>query len=307
MTGMKPLLERPHMILNGRFFLEYDPVNCPGPRPEISRHTFNAYTQYNSRDRLASTGEEIPIPPSEAYLALVKDARQNLQQQGNKIPGLPANLAGDSVLAAAASVSVLLNERITYEMEGEKDDVWKKPNDTVATMSGDCDDYALLKREVLLSMGVPNERMFLITGRLGNLGAHALLGVMGDDGKMYILDNNTKDRTSFMEANAYMQKFDFDFHSIYQNGKQYGFVTRINPDGTVNPNQAEETNIRISTSYLKPNSKETNLMADAGQAGDQAAFQKFLDQLMQPVASPEAAVEKMAQITSPQIVPGMKI
>ncbi|WP_181708409.1 transglutaminase-like cysteine peptidase [Chthonobacter rhizosphaerae] len=66
-------------------------------------------------------------------------------------------------------------------------DHWK-----VGGVSGDCEDYALAKRELLVRLGVPSRALRLATGHLRNGEYHAVLLVRTDRGDL-VLDNLNRD------------------------------------------------------------------------------------------------------------------
>ena len=55
---------------------------------------------------------------------------------------------------------------------------------------GDCEDYALLKKKLLIERGVPAERLLLAVVIKGNLEPHVVLLFRGEDAD-YLLDNMT--------------------------------------------------------------------------------------------------------------------
>lgn len=126
---------------------------------------------------------EIPAPDDNPYAAkwnAVKDA------------ALAATVGGvsDGVFTFG-SLSVLnaaVNGHVLYQRD--PDDDWKTPFDTFESMVGDCEDYANLKRAILLQHGFPRDRANLILGTLvaGTFEDHAFL-VVDLDGERLILDN----------------------------------------------------------------------------------------------------------------------
>ena len=65
---------------------------------------------------------------------------------------------------------------------------WNYPDDGY----GDCEDYALQKRKVLIAAGWPREALLMTVVRDQNGNGHAILTVETDRGE-YILDNQTND------------------------------------------------------------------------------------------------------------------
>ena len=65
---------------------------------------------------------------------------------------------------------------------------WSLPTDGY----GDCEDYVLLKRKMLIDAGWPREALLITVVRDRNGDGHAVLTVKSDKGE-YILDNETSD------------------------------------------------------------------------------------------------------------------
>ena len=65
---------------------------------------------------------------------------------------------------------------------------WNYPDDGY----GDCEDYALQKRKLLMAVGWPREALLMTVVRDQNGNGHAILTVKTDRGE-YILDNQTND------------------------------------------------------------------------------------------------------------------
>jgi len=65
---------------------------------------------------------------------------------------------------------------------------WNYPDDGY----GDCEDYALQKRKLLMEAGWPREALLMTVVRDQNGNGHAVLTVKSDRGE-YILDNQTND------------------------------------------------------------------------------------------------------------------
>lgn len=87
----------------------------------------------------------------------------------------------------AERINNTVNTSVTYKTDLEqynKPEHWCLPSDF-----GDCEDYALLKRKVLLEQGWPNDKLGLCVcyTQLGE--GHCVLWVETDKGS-FILDNN---------------------------------------------------------------------------------------------------------------------
>ncbi len=80
------------------------------------------------------------------------------------------------------SINVMI-EPITDEDQWHKEEVWSLP-----TNKGDCEDYVLLKRKLLIEQGVPASNLLITVVRQKNGDGHAVLAVRTDRGD-FILDN----------------------------------------------------------------------------------------------------------------------
>jgi predicted transglutaminase-like cysteine proteinase len=72
---------------------------------------------------------------------------------------------------------------------------WSYPDDGY----GDCEDYVLLKRRMLIQAGWPREALLITVVRDRNDDGHAVLTVKTDRGE-YILDNQTEDLLPWFET-----------------------------------------------------------------------------------------------------------
>jgi predicted transglutaminase-like cysteine proteinase len=80
------------------------------------------------------------------------------------------------------TVNVMI-EPITDEDQWQKEEVWSFP-----VNKGDCEDYVLLKRKLLIEQGVPANSLLITVVRQKNGDGHAVLAVRTDRGD-FILDN----------------------------------------------------------------------------------------------------------------------
>lgn len=87
-------------------------------------------------------------------------------------------------------VNLWVNENVVYRLESNYDS-WANANDTLQALQGDCEDYAILKFQILKKLGIDVDRMFFIVGRYENqVAGHAILIVKYKEG-YYSLDNNS--------------------------------------------------------------------------------------------------------------------
>lgn len=80
------------------------------------------------------------------------------------------------------AVNAMIAPRTDMEMWG-REEVWSYPG-----REGDCEDYALEKRRLLVSAGVPASALLITVVRQRNGDGHAVLAVRTDMGD-YVLDN----------------------------------------------------------------------------------------------------------------------
>ncbi|MFC4726490.1 transglutaminase-like cysteine peptidase [Glycocaulis abyssi] len=87
------------------------------------------------------------------------------------------------------SINMQIRPREDQELYGVEDH-WTLPLTLEGTAEGDCEDYALEKRQALIAAGVPDSALFLAVGYSLATGRHAVLVVSTDQGD-YVLDNMT--------------------------------------------------------------------------------------------------------------------
>lgn len=86
------------------------------------------------------------------------------------------------ILQVNTQVNQAIHPRTDMEMWG-KEEVWSYP-----TQYGDCEDYALLKRRMLINAGFPVNTLLMTVVRQPNGEGHAVLTIRTDRGD-FILDN----------------------------------------------------------------------------------------------------------------------
>lgn len=102
--------------------------------------------------------------------------------------------AAESSVATLSLVNQWANQRIEfvndYENNGTRD-YWATAEETLASGVGDCEDYAILKYQILSALGFDRSEMFLTLARdLVRNADHAVL-VVRIGGRNYMLDNAT--------------------------------------------------------------------------------------------------------------------
>nr|WP_123150453.1 transglutaminase-like cysteine peptidase [Mesorhizobium delmotii] len=96
----------------------------------------------------------------------------------------------DAFRMRLAAVSLAVNKAVRPMSDSDifgKDEYWTYPKNT-----GDCEDYVLLKRRILMQEGTPASNLLITVVRQRNGEGHAVLTVRTDRGD-FILDNLNDD------------------------------------------------------------------------------------------------------------------
>ncbi|MEX2166998.1 MAG: transglutaminase-like cysteine peptidase [Methyloceanibacter sp.] len=126
-------------------------------------------------------GESLPPIGFVTFCRENKGACRSSKRYADRVQFSPAKLreleqVNNAVNAAVAPVTDL-------ELHG-KVEVWSYP----VKGKGDCEDYVLLKRHILIERGWPESTLLITVVRDENNEGHAVLTVRTDDGD-YVLDN----------------------------------------------------------------------------------------------------------------------
>jgi predicted transglutaminase-like cysteine proteinase len=62
-----------------------------------------------------------------------------------------------------------VNATVHYLAEPPGVDIWQTPAFTVAQLTGDCEDYAILKYALLMASGVPEQRLRIVVGQIKSI------------------------------------------------------------------------------------------------------------------------------------------
>lgn len=94
-------------------------------------------------------------------------------------------------------------------------DHWATAGQTLRLRSGDCEDFAILKYQMLAALGVSREDMYLTLARdLVRNADHAVL-IVKHQGRFYMLDNSTNELLDAAEAHDYRAMMSFtDGHAF---------------------------------------------------------------------------------------------
>jgi len=154
-------------------------------------------------ERLLIAGSgETPLPDTgdrEAEANPAEDGAGSDSSTDTELPTAPASPESGLLRADAASFALLnrINQTINVQIRARDDvelygmaEYWTLPLTLGPASEGDCEDYALEKRQALIAAGVPESALFLAIGHSVATGRHAVLVVSTDQGD-YVLDNMT--------------------------------------------------------------------------------------------------------------------
>jgi transglutaminase-like putative cysteine protease len=88
----------------------------------------------------------------------------------------------------------MVNHSVKPLAETNGKDYWQTPAETIQLLTGDCEDYALLKYFACRQLG---RDAMVLTLRLKDYGPHVMCGVKDTDSRIWLLDNISKDIVSF--------------------------------------------------------------------------------------------------------------
>ncbi|TLX17212.1 transglutaminase-like cysteine peptidase [Rhizobium sp. MHM7A] len=130
-------------------------------------------------------------------------------------------------------INSAVNQRIQYASDETlyaRIDYWASPNETVAKLAGDCEDFAILKMASLLRVGIPRERMAIVVVQdtKRNL-VHAVLSVSTDKGTM-ILDSLHRDVRPDKTILHYQPLFSVNGQGSWLHGKRITTSATETPD-----------------------------------------------------------------------------
>ncbi|MEO1198846.1 MAG: transglutaminase-like cysteine peptidase [Pseudomonadota bacterium] len=125
--------------------------------------------------------------PPVGYIRMCRQAPEWCDEQRSDRSGQVVVL-GEADLAELTEINLEVNRTVTpvtdLDLYGEME-VWTFPSGY-----GDCEDYVLLKRHMLIERGWPAEVLMITVVRQSNGEGHAVLTVATDQGDL-ILDNQT--------------------------------------------------------------------------------------------------------------------
>jgi predicted transglutaminase-like cysteine proteinase len=120
-------------------------------------------------------------------------------------------------------VNNVVNQNISYRSDMEAHgvvDKWSSPAETIASKSGDCEDYAILKRSLLVNLGIKEEDMDIVVVNDERRQAfHSVLAVR-NGGEVYILDNMMSEVFRHTEVENYTPLFSISSSGASIHGKK---------------------------------------------------------------------------------------
>lgn len=135
------------------------------------------------------------------------------------------DLGQDDIVAQIRHVSAAVNHLITYrtdERNHGRRDHWSTPDETLARLSGDCEDYAILKMAVLARLGVPVSAMEIVVVKDTDRRLfHAVLSVSLQN-QTLILDNMADAVEPDTTNRSYAPLFSFSGSATYIFGYRSG-------------------------------------------------------------------------------------
>ncbi|MES3016238.1 MAG: transglutaminase-like cysteine peptidase [Bacteroidota bacterium] len=126
-----------------------------------------------------------------------------------------------------------LNKKINYSLKYKFDEdiVFKTPQETLVTRTGDCEDFAIVKWHELRKRGIPEEDMEFVFGKNDDGGWHMVLWYWQGE-TVYYLDNNDDD----ININHIMPGSYNTFNRFGQ--RDYQMTFDVNRDGIVDKVEA---------------------------------------------------------------------
>ena len=135
--------------------------------------------------------------------------------------------------ALLAKVNAWVNQSITYQDDRRGDD-WASARETLSKRAGDCEDYAILKMQMLHAAGVAKDDLMLTLARDNMAGNdHAVL-LVKNGGEWVMLDMGSDRIVPAAGDYGYRPVMSFAGDTRYLHGKKY------------DPNSARANNLRFA-------------------------------------------------------------
>jgi predicted transglutaminase-like cysteine proteinase len=128
---------------------------------------------------------------------------------------------GQSLQSKLSAVNAWANTRVNYVEDRDlyrRNDYWASAGETIRAGAGDCEDIAIVKMQLLASMGVDRSDMYLTVARdLSRNADHAILIVKSGD-KHYMLDNSTNEVLDASQSYDYRPILSFSLNKKWLHG-----------------------------------------------------------------------------------------
>lgn len=126
------------------------------------------------------------------------------------------------------SLSIWLKANITYQIEKEGEDYWKKSFETVRDKSGDCEDFSFLVDKILSDLGYETKVIAVYLKINEKIEGHAICLIKENNkytffSNQYYFNKEFDDIYTLLENNY--PKW-YGYHTIYQDGRRLDYITR---------------------------------------------------------------------------------
>ena len=131
-------------------------------------------------------------------------------------------------------LSTWMTAKMEYQAECDDCDKWKKPEETIKDLGGDCEDFAILAKAVLKDLGMESTLIFIsgkeeVEGKEKTTG-HMILIYTNEDGTISWFDNYWLRHSSFTELSELLDKhYPTWTHAAKSSGRYhhyYGWIER---------------------------------------------------------------------------------
>ena len=159
------------------------------------------------------------------------DVRNMIFEDDDLLKGVTKGFSGRSNDELAWSCQRWIVRNIRYVGDKEKtgiEECWQYPNETLVTLTGDCEDGAILMASLMLNCGIPSWRVrvtagLVKSGKGAETGGHAYVTYCREsDNNWVILDwcyyedsaRSIKDKPIFNKVSMYKEIW-FSFNNLY--------------------------------------------------------------------------------------------
>ena len=149
------------------------------------------------QDYVAEPGTENAVSISKTSMQIEVEVQDDLKapskQPTSALKSVPRIEVSADMLPAVKKINLQINNKITWQSDLDRyglEERWTMPLAFDLGRYGDCEDFALEKRRLLLQMGIPAGALALATTTSKATGSHALLVIRTTQGD-YVLDNTT--------------------------------------------------------------------------------------------------------------------